>query len=174
MSDILARLKAGTSNRRATTWPGTDVAIELRPLSEQDYLDAGMAVDNIYAKSAIQIGMHNIQDYEAEKTTQLLMRAVCDPETHKPLTTDIGGFRRLLVGQGVKEQLVAELEEHTRQCSPRIAEMPADELEALMLRLKKTPDETVTSVSSISSLRKLVLSLVAQRHSLPMDSGSTS
>jgi hypothetical protein len=174
MDSLLARLKAGTANRVLTKWLGTDIDIELRVLNDQDYLDAGLAVDQIYRGAKLEIAMQNIRDYEGERATQMLYRAVCDPSTHGPFTGDIREFRRLLIGQGVKEQLISELELLHEKCSPRVAAMADGELDALLLQVKKTPGTTLLNVSSISMLRRLMQCLVAERAISPTGSGSIS
>jgi hypothetical protein len=171
--DIVQRLKAGTANRKPWHWPGTDVEVELRVLTDQDQLEAGLAADRLYRDAKIDVGMPNIQDYEAEKTTQLLFRAVLDPTTHKQLFGDIAEFRRILT-KPVRDALGLALDELQQECSPPVDCMEQDEFDSLVAQVKKTPEATISSLSSISTLRKLCTYLAVPPANSPTDSGSGS
>jgi hypothetical protein len=171
MDNLLSLLKKGVNARTVTKWPGTDYAIELRVLSDQDKQEAAMAVATLYQNAGIKVGLENVDDYEAERTVQILMRAVLDPATHQPLTNDITEFRRLLTSD-VAAQLLAEQAEWQRKCSPSPYEMKPEEFDALLLAVKKNAETTLGSVTSIATLKRLVKSLAALPPSLPMASGS--
>lgn len=172
MPTLLEMLKAGQGNRKRVPWPGSDGAeVELRPLTDQDQLDASLAADRMYRDAKIDIGMANIQDYEAEKTTQLLWRAVCDPQTGGRVCKDIAEFRALMT-RGVRAALVLQLEEFTQECSPSLDTMEQEQYDALLMRVKKTP-EAASSVSSICTLRRLCRSLAGQHATSQTGSGST-
>lgn len=172
MPTLLEMLKAGQGNRKRVPWPGSEGAeVDLRPLTDQDQLEAGMAADQLYRDAKLDIGMANIQDYEAEKTTQLLWRAVCDPQSGGRLCKTIAEFRSLLT-RGVRAALVQQLEEFTQECSPPLNTMGQEQYDALVARVKKTP-EAASSVSSICTLRRLCMSLAVQLATSQTGSGST-
>lgn len=172
MESLLDKLKAGTANRKALPWPGLpEAVVHLHVLSDQDQLEAGMAADRIYRDAKIDVAMANINDYEAEKTTQLLYRAVRDPSTGGRICPDIESFRRLLT-KGAREALVHELNQLTQECSPPLDTMTQEQYDSIVESVKKNP-QIVLNHSSICLLRKLVMSLAAQLASLQAANGST-
>lgn len=173
MNSIIEKLKAGASQIQKTTWPGTDVTVGLRPLTEQDYLDASLATDRLYKKADIAVGMHNISDYNAEKDTHRLWRALVDPDTGERLTSSLEDFRRLLTS-GVRGILIEKLNALDEEVNPNPYEMTDEEFDELYFSLKKNCEKIIGNVSNTSTLRRLVRSLVADLSDLPTDNGSTS
>ena len=170
---IVQRLKAGTANRKLWHWPGTDVDVELRVLSDQDQLEAGLAADRLYRDANVDVAMPNINDYEGEKTTQLLFRAVLDPATHKQLFADITEFRKVLT-RPVRDALGRALDELQQECSPPVDCMSQDEFDRLVARVKKTPEQTLSKLSNISTLRRLCTYLAVPPAISPTANGSGS
>ncbi len=168
----LERLKGSGGARRRVLWPGSDVEVDLRLPTEQDQIDASLAADRLYRDAKLDIGMHNIRDREAEQTTQLLWSCILDPATGKQLCSSVTDFRRLLVGD-VRKALVEALSAFQQECSPCIDAMAAQEFDALILAVKKTPETALSNVTNISLLRRLVLSLAAQPSPSPTENGCT-
>lgn len=169
---LLERLKASANIRRRVPWPGCDAEVMLRLPTEQDQIEASLAADRLYRDAKLDIGMHNVQDREAEQTTQLLWLCTLDPATGKQLCASIADFRRLLVGD-VRAALVEALAAMQQECSPRLDNLNAEQFDALLCTVKKTPERALSNVSSICLLRKLCAYLAAQPSSSQTANGST-
>lgn len=172
MDQLLEKLKAGIQNAKRLKWPGTDVDIDIRVLSEHDHHEASMAADRIYKVADINVGVENVDNYEAERTVQLLWRAVRNPETGGHVAKNITEFRTLLT-RDARNILVDELNAFERECSPSPENLTDEQFDELFARVKKNAAETITSVSSISLAKRLIVCLAAPQQTLPADSGST-
>jgi hypothetical protein len=173
MSDLLATLKAGKLNCCEINFPGTDKKVRLVVLSTQDTLDASLAADRLFAQEKIVPAFHNINTFENEKTTQMLFRALRDPETGDPVTQNISEFRRMLTNEE-RNALIEEYNVLAERCNPSPIEMPADEFDALIENVKKNPLETIGNISSLQTLKRLSLFLAEGLANLQKDNGSTS
>ena len=170
--DILEKLKAGSRNVKNIMWPGTDTAIAIRVLTEQDYHDASLAVDRIYRDAEVRISMENISDYEAEKNVQLLFRAIVDPDSNQPICKSIIEFRKLLT-KDIRNYLITELTAFEKECSPNLETMSDSEFSSLLIQVKKNAETTITSDLSLSTLKKLVVTLAEQLANLQVVNGSS-
>jgi len=168
MSDLLEKLKAGASTNTIINWPGTEEKIGMRVLTEDDYLRSAIATDYIFKDT--RIGMMEVDgigvktttsdtEFETEKSTQLLYRTCFNLKTEKPITKTIDEFRKLLK-PGVFDKLDIEMDNFQEENSPNPAEMEQGEFDKLMIDIKKKPEETLLSVSSISTLKRLIMYLV--------------
>lgn len=173
MATLFDKLKAGTRNERAVSWPGTEHQVLLRVLSNQDTLDAAIATDRFFKDADTAVAFQNIGVYEAERDTQELYRACLDPESKKPFAPSIADFRRLL-SIGTRRALIEEYNRLDEECNPRPLQMPDGEFDALVESLKKKPEETLGKISSSAILKKLCLFLASQPATSLKDSGSTS
>lgn len=149
---LLQQLKSGT-NAQITVMIGAG-EIGMRLLSEQDMLDASMAADRLFADAKIPVTFQNVAMYEAEKTTQQIYRACVEPGTGNPVAENITEFRKLL-STSERAALIEAYNEFDQKMSPSPRAMPQDEFDALVFQVKKTPNETVGSISSLSTLRRL-------------------
>ena len=156
MSDILNRLKSGIKNYREMVWPGTDIAIRLRVLSESDYQAAYMAADKYYRDNKVDLNLANVDERAHYVACRVLHTAVCDSDG-KPLIKEFADFHAVLTAD-VRDVLIEELNAHQELNSPRINGMSDEEMSTLLESVKKNP-EIALSISSISSLRKLVHTL---------------
>lgn len=170
---FLKELKAGVDNKIVVRFPGTETEVELHVLSNQDTLDASLAADRLYKDQEIRVGFENIKDYESERTTQLLFRAMRVPGTGKTIADNITEFRSLLT-VAERAALVDEYNALDERCNPSPETLPAEKFDALVEDLKKKPQETIGSISSMSTLRRLALFSASQAWPSPKDSGSTS
>lgn len=164
MSFVLDRIKAGTRNSKAITWPGTETPINLRVLSNQETQAAMFAAVGHFNRAEVPADRsHTIEDYEQEKTIQQLYRALssADPDdAGKPITKNIDTFRALVNREEVNA-LVEHYREWERECSPNPEHMDADAFEEFLETLKKKPDAIIGLVSNIALARRLLRSLVS-------------
>lgn len=162
MSDLLSRLKAGIGNVKSITWPGTETTIAMRVLSQQEHQDAAFATEQLFKGAKIDISMVTADEYESEKVTQLLYRALHDPEKlEEPICKTVGEFRKLLTGSE-KKLLAEQYMSWEQECSPSPDNMSDHEFDQLLLSVKKNPGGTIGSITNLSTLRKLLSSLVDQ------------
>jgi len=167
---LLEKLKAGTKNEKRVKFPGTETEVDIRLLSDSDLQAAHFAAERLFRKEDIGYHVGTVDAYESEKTTQILFRALEDPETGKPVAANIDAMRKLIT-RDEKDFLVGEYAALEAECSPAV-ESEA-ELAALVEDVKKNPD-SAGSVSSISMLRRLSTSLARELQSLRTASGSMS
>ena len=169
--NLLEQIKKGTDNTRTSKYPGSSETIILHVLSEGARQDAQFAAEHLFKSKGIDISLSSVDAYEAEKTLQMLYRAVTDAEG-KPLTRTVDEFRRLITIEE-KNILVDEYLAFEKECSPNTDVMNDDELELLFEEVKKKP-ESLGNFSSIAIARQLI-SYLANRPqpSLP-GNGSTS
>jgi hypothetical protein len=73
-----------------------------------------------------------------------------------------------------KKLLADEYMSFERECSPSPDNLSNDEFDRLVEQVKKTPGETTGSITSISTLRRLVTFLASPPANLPADNGSIS
>lgn len=153
---LLTKLKKGSLNTKLIKWPGTEEDIRIRILNEQDFMEASQATDAIFDATGRRVAAQNVEDYESEKLTQQLFRAIEDPVTAKPLTASITEFRKLLSSE-VKAILVDEFRQFQDECNPDPLKMTEEEFDILYNNVKKNSEKTVGNISSIFIARKLLL-----------------
>ena len=158
MSTLIERLKAGRTAQRTVTLNG--VALGLRVLSEQDALEADIATQEAMRERGIELGLASAETFEAEKTSQLLLRALVDPDTGKPVFASARALRETLLRDD-KAYLVEEYMAHERAYAPSEANLSPEAFAVLLEALKKTPETTDLNDSSTATLKKLVRCLVS-------------
>jgi hypothetical protein len=168
---LLEKLKKGTGNKKTIKYPGTSEDIVLSVLSEGARQDAQFAAEHHFKSKGVDVSMSTVDAYEAEKTLQMLYRALSDPEG-KPLARTVDEFRRSITIDE-KDLLVDQYLDFEKECSPNPEEMSEGELEALWNEIKKKP-EILGNSFSIGTARQLIFYLVNRQHSLQADSGFTS
>lgn len=159
MSDLLNRLKAGRAALRPIAVGNVDLG--LRVLSEQDYLEAGLAAQAAMDLRKLELTVATADLFEDEKASQLLQRAVVDPATGKPVAETAQALREALT-RSERAYLVDAYLEHEKQFSPSEALLGEAEFAALLEAVKKTPEIALTSVSSIATLKRLITTLVSR------------
>ena len=173
MSDLLSRIKAGLKNHKITSFPGTDVQVRINLLSESDILDAVAAADQMFKAKTLVVAFHTVNAFENEKAVQMLYRALRDADNVEPLATTITEFRKLLTSE-YRAALIEEYNGLSEECSPSPLTLPADEFDRLVESVKKNASETIGSVSSLLTLKRLTLCLAEELASLQKDSGPIS
>ena len=94
MSGLLARLKAGRAAVGQVTVDG--VTFGLRLLTEQDYLAAQIATEAAMREAGMELSVSTAEAFEAEKSSQLLVRALIDPANSQPVAETAQELRDML------------------------------------------------------------------------------
>ncbi len=159
MSQLLERLRAGSSVRGEARVG--DIAFELRLLTEADYLEAGTATLEHFKAAGVEFGMASADLFEDEKSRQLLMRALYDPETSKAVFESPSLIRKVLT-RDQKFALVEQYVEFEKCYSPSERNMDDAAFQALLDEVKKTPETARLNDSSSATLRRLITALAGQ------------
>lgn len=171
---LLKKLKAGTNNKKTINFPGTAGEVVLRVLSEAERQAAAFATEKRFEVMKIDPSLMTADVYESEKTTQLLFRALEDPEKEGgAIASNIDEFREMIT-LDEKDIIVDEYTALEQECSPALDSMSEEAVDELLESLKKKPEEIAGGVFNIVIAHRLILSLVNQLQSLQKDSGSTS
>jgi len=174
MSDLLNQLKLGTDNVKLIKWPGSSKEVALRIISQRDHQDSVFSTERLFKSEKIDVNMVTAEEYDSEKATQLLYRALRDPQKlDEPISTSIGEFRRL-ISREEKRMLIDEYMGFESECSPSPENLSAEEFDKVFTALKKNSAETIGSITSMSTLKKLLRTTADQLVSSQMASGSSS
>jgi len=156
--DLLSKLKAGKAATKTVTLNGVELGFTL--LSENDYLEAGLAVlDFFKARKIDDVNMANAELFEGEKSTQLLLRALVVPGSTEPLADSPLALRKSLNRED-KQWLIEQYLAFEKEYSPMAGfNMPEAEFTALLDTLKKTPETVNLSALNSAMLRRLITAL---------------
>lgn len=169
---LLQKLKAGKKNVKIIKFPGEDVEVALQVLTGQEIQDAVFAAQNLFKKADMEVITSTFDAYEDERTTQILFRALRDPEdTKNSFATTVGELRAMLTNEE-KNILVIQYMEFEKECSPNFSELPEAEFEELWEALKKNPDRPLNDLS-LGMLTGLLHYLASRPQRSPKDNGST-
>lgn len=170
---FLEKLKAGKRNVKMIKFPGTDKQVALQVLSSQELQDSVLATEKHFKGLEVEIGSLILDSYEDERATQMIFRALRDPEDHKkPLAADVRQLRDLLTKEE-KGKLVEAYLEFERECSPDFRQMSDQEFEKLWDEVKKNP-QTLSSDLPSGMLRRLLNFLASRPAMSPPANGSIS
>lgn len=169
----LEKLLLGTENVRPIRWPGTDVTVSLRVLNQQDLQEASFATERLFQAQKLPYNTWLFDTYQGEQETQILYRALREPETNQPLFPNISEFRKALTYE-TKKILIEEYLAHNKECSPSPDGLSDSEFDRLTEDLKKKPAETVGALTNLSTVKRLLLFTVCPPVNLPQGSGSHS
>lgn len=159
MSDLLERLKAGKSAVAKVTITGVDFG--LRVLSEQDYLEAGMAAEAAMKAAGVELSVATAELFETEKSSQLLLRALVNPADNKAVATTAKDLRAALSREEVA-YLIEQYLSHEKTISPSERNLSDDDLMALLEEVKKTPKTLRLNDLSFAMLKRLITISVSQ------------
>lgn len=158
MSDLLERLKAGTS-AITEVYIGED-KLAVRALSEIDRESAQLAASAYFKGLDVELSATTVEAFDAEVASQVLLRAVIDPDTRKPIFASSSILKQTLTADTKRELLNAYVL-HEQNISPRAGAMPDEEFTELIETVKKTPQTTRLLNCSGVTLRRLIVSLVS-------------
>jgi hypothetical protein len=170
--DIVAKLKAGKKNVRKMKWPGTDIDIGLRVLSEAEIQEAAFETERHFKKAGIEVSVQTAIIYDKEQITQTLFQALVNPERTERLFTRADDLRGIFTAPEIKDALVAEFNDLMAECSPSPKTLAEEELKLLFDEVKKNPRSGMNL--SLNSLRQLLIFSASQAAASPKDSGSGS
>ncbi|MDH2918497.1 MAG: hypothetical protein PXX73_04810 [Sideroxydans sp.] len=159
MSDLLDRLKAGKSAIAKITV--SEVEFGLRVLSEQDYLEAGMAAEAAMKAAGVELSVSTAELFEAEKSSQLLLRALINPADNQAVATTAKELRAALSREEVA-YLIEQYLSHEKTISPSERNLSDDDLTALLEEVKKTPQLPRLNDLSFAMLKRLITISVSQ------------
>lgn len=158
---VLAKIRAGTDNRRGFDWPGnTNVRVFLRLLSAKEITSAKFANQREFKQAGIDIAIHNLPDYREQEADHILWRALIDADG-KRLFSSVDDFRCFCS----REEIVVLSREYNAlsdECDPGVDAMDQESLNDLLELVKKKPDIIVSRVSSLPTAHKLLHILVSQ------------
>ena len=152
-NDLLSRLKSGAAAVGTVTVEG--VTFGLRLLTEQDYLEAQIATESAMKEAEMALSVSTAESFEAEKASQLLARALVDPDTGKPVAASAKVLRQA-ISRDQKMMLIDAYLDHEKAFSPSERTLSDADLAALLDTLKKTPETTVLNGLSTTTLKRLI------------------
>lgn len=162
MHDLLNKLKAGSAAIRRVALPrkeGDGPELGLRVLTEADYLAAGLAaIDTLRANGHEDANLSNSELFEGAKVTELLARALVDPDSGEQLSKNAAELRGVL-SRADKVFLIDRYLDHEREFSPTEANMDEEAFATLLAEVKKNPAMPRLSDFSTATLKRLVQSL---------------
>jgi len=156
---LLDKLRSGKSIIKIVAL--NDIEFGLRLLSENDYLEAGLAVIDFFkARKIDDMNLANSDLFESEKTIQLLLRALVIPGSGDPVTESVLQLRKSLDRED-KAFLIKQYLEFEKEYSPVAGyNMAEAEFEMLFDTLKKTPETVSLNDLNSETLRRLITALV--------------
>jgi hypothetical protein len=159
---LLAKLKGGSRNVSIVAFPGRpEDKIALRVLSGQELQAAVFDAERRFKTEEIEIVPTTLEALEDERTTQLLFRALRNPDDPAEPYAESAEEIRKLLSREEKGLLASAYNEFERDCSPRIASLSEGEFEGIWQELKKNPGTDLSSFSS-GTLRRLLLYSVSR------------
>ncbi len=159
MSELLARLKAGRAAVGQVTVD--DVTFGLRLLTDQDYMAANIATEAAMADAGMApLTVSTSEAYEQEKSSQLLVRALIDPATGKPVAATAQALREATY-RDQQTHLINAYLAHEKLYSPSERTLTEDELAAVLEEVKKNPGTMLSSDLSSDTLKRLITALVS-------------
>jgi len=158
MSGLLARLKAGRAAVGQVTVDG--ITFGLRLLTEQDYLAAQIATEAAMKEAGLELSVSTAEAFEAEKSSQLLVRALIDPETNTPVAETALALRSATY-RDQQASLISAYLAHEKSYSPSERTLSDAELSELVEEVKKNPGMTSSSDLSTDTLKRLITALAS-------------
>lgn len=169
MSDLLAKLKLGTSNQKLIDFPGTTQKVVLRILSQADLQLATFSTERLFKSEKIDVNLVTGNEWDNEKATQILYMALRDPENQdEPIAKSITEFRKALT-KDTKDELISEYLTFEKDVSPSPEGLSSDEFDRTVAEVKKKPETIQLKSFSTATLKKLILILAAPPETLPQD-----
>jgi len=174
MSDLLLRLKLGSSATKLVTWPGSAEHVLLKILSQQQRQEATFATEQLFKTAKVELNMVTANEYESEQATQMLYRSLRDPAApDEPICASVTEFRKALSADE-KRILLDEYVAFEKDISPSPDNLSDEEFDRILSDLKKNPSQTLGNISSISTAKRLLAIMASQPVTLPKASGSSS
>lgn len=171
MSSLIEKLKLGTDNTKLIKWPGSDTQVALRIISEQARMEASFATERLFKSEKIENNLMTADQYDTEKVIQILFRALrCPDDLDKPVFPSITEFRKALTREDMR-LLIAEYTGFENECSPSPENLSDEDFDKIFREVKKNAATTTSNIGSMSTLRRLIITLVDQPVSSLKDNG---
>jgi hypothetical protein len=162
MSDLLAKLRLGTANTKLIKWPGCEEYVGLKILSQQQQQDGAFAAERWFEGHKISIHLGSADEYDSEKASQMLWRALVDPKDMKtPVFDTVDKFRESVTRED-KSYLIEEYMTFEKDCSPSPDNMKPEEFDAFLSEVKKTPEEILSKCTSSNTLKRCITTMASQ------------
>ena len=169
MSDLLSIFKAGQDNVKIIKWPGTQHDVAIRVLTQRDLQEAAFSTERMFKAEKIEVGILTAEEYEVEKSLQILFRCLRDPKSlEDPVAPSIAEFRKALTREE-RRLLTDEYLAFESECSPAIDGLSKEDFDRLLQDLKKNPAAILSTITSIGMLKKLLLFMASPPVLLPVD-----
>lgn len=160
MASLLEKIKAGKRNVAIIKFPGTDQDVGVVVLSNAEIQEALFDTERRFRSHEIEIKASTVEAYSDEETTQVLFRALRDPQDpSRPFAASVDELRAGLT-RAEKNALVAAYNDHELDVSPG-ADMEEQDFYVLFEDLKKKPD--LGNGLSTPTLRRLVAFLASRQ-----------
>ncbi len=175
---LIEKLKAGKHAVKIITWPGTNNAIGITVLTEAESQSAHFETELMFKQKGIEFSAANVDEYQSEESTQILARALVDPEAKDKNGDPVRIFksadelRGLIAHPDIKAALIQEYNDWQTECSPKIESMTEEQYDALFSEVKK--NASCLNSLSLRTLRGLIIYLADRQTKLRKASGSTS
>ena len=167
MSDLLSIFKAGTENHKLIKWPGTEHPVAIKILTQKDLQDAAFSTERMFKSEKIEVGLLTAEEYEVEKSIQILFRCLRDPKNlEEPVAPSIAEFRKALTREE-RRLLTDEYLGFESECSPQPGNLSKDDFDRLVVDLKKNPSAILSNITDIGTLKRLVLFMASPPVKLP-------
>ena len=171
MSNLLEILKAGSKNIKLVDYPGSTTKVALKILSQQDQQAATFATERHFKSEKIEVNLVTADEYEQEKATQILYRAIRDPQNlDEPIASTVTEFRKML-DRNEKKILIDDYLAFEAECNPSPENLSSEEFDKIFTDVKKNCVATVSNISSIHTLRKLLIIMASRPAILPTVNG---
>jgi hypothetical protein len=167
------KLKLGTRNIKNIKYPGSAEDVTLKILSNADIQDAIFATERFFKATDMTVSSTTLDAYEDERTTQILFRALRDPDDPKKPFAPSADELRKQMSKDEKTLLSGEYTAFEQECSPSLEKMTEEEFDALWEEVKKKPQIQLNSLNLGTQIR-LLRYLASRPSTSPTHSGSTS
>ena len=160
MSSLLKKMKLGSENRKTIKFPGTDQDIVIKILSDLEKQEAAVAAYNYMKINDMPYDVLATSDiYEDELVSQCLWRACLNPENqYEKFATTVKEFKKITTDE--KSYLTNVYNNFEQECSPVVEDMTEDQFKSLVEDLKKNVKSTLSNISDMSTLKRVISFLV--------------
>ena len=159
MSDLLQRMKQGTKAFKLVPSPWDPaIQVAVRVLSQAQHSETTFETEDYFKGRKIDVSLTTSAEWENEHAVRILYKALMDPKDNTPIANTIMEFRNLMTHADIK-YFLDEMLAWESENSPLTENLSSDELDRIVEDLKKKPEETAGSVTSLQIARKLLLTM---------------
>lgn len=155
--NIIEKLKAGKSNFKLVTFPGTDIKVEMRVLSHSEIQQAELETIKYFEGQDIKCNETTIDLYDSEKVIRKLFKSLT---FNSQSIGTLDEFKSVLTPE-VYDYLDEQLDSLHEECSPDLTKLSDERAKELIEAVKKKPDQVWMDLD-IHTLRKLTIFMANQ------------